>query len=322
MTRDHGGNLDAAVRAFSGKPENWLDLSTGINPRPYPLPELSSHAWNALPTKSDQAHLIATVQSALNTAWPALATAGAQAGIQMVPRLLPTGRARVIGPTYNEHAASLRAAGWEVTTVPEITMLGGADLSVVVNPNNPDGTLFSSETLMSLATQVGTLIIDESFCDPHPGNSVLAQKIPSNVIVMRSFGKFFGLAGVRLGFTFASQNFVDQLSELSGPWPVSGPALEIGRVAYSDKDWQTRTIARLEADATRMDDLARAHGWGVVGGTTLFRLYETPNALEAQNMLARHHIWSRIFPYSDTWIRLGLPDGSDRWEQLEGALAR
>lgn len=319
--RDHGGNLDAAMAEFGGTRADWLDLSTGINPRSYPVPQLAADAWDMLPTKTDQAHLKHAAQTAFDTDWPCLPTAGAQAGIQMVPRILPTGQARVIGPTYNEHAASLRASGWDVDIVADMAALHGADLAVVVNPNNPDGAIYDRQTLLDLANKVGILIVDESFGDPHPELSLLPCPLPDNVIVLRSFGKFYGLAGLRLGFTFGPQAIIDKLQDLSGPWPVSGPAIAIGQSAYADTDWQQTTIQRLSQDAARMDELAQSHGWQVLGGTTLFRLYDTPDAEAAQRELAQHHIWSRIFPYSDTWIRLGLPDGADRWAQLERALA-
>lgn len=318
--RDHGGNLDAAIAAFGGEQRDWVDLSTGINPVPYPIPDLPENAWNALPTKTEIASLITAAKAAFGTDWACLPTAGAQAGIQMVPRFLDGARAKVLTPTYNEHAASLTAAGWQVEQVSELDALAGAELCVVVNPNNPDGRHYLPEELHALAGRCGTLIVDESFCDPHPDWSVLSAPPKENIIVFRSFGKFYGLAGLRLGFTFGPEDLIAKLSEMSGPWPVSGPSIEIGREAYSDKLWQAETTARLKIDADRMDELAKKRGWAVLGGTTLFRLYETPDAADAQEMLARHKIWSRIFPYSDRWIRLGLPGTERDWAQLETAL--
>lgn len=319
--RDHGGNLDAAIAEFGGTSADWLDLSTGINPLPYPLPQLSNSAWSDLPTKSAQRRLLRAAQSAFRSSWACLPTAGAQAGIQMLPRVLKTGSARVLTPTYNEHAANLVAAGWDVTSVDTLQDLAGADLAVVVNPNNPTGDLYAADALRALSQSVGHLLIDESFCDPHPEASVLRADQPPNLTVLRSFGKFYGLAGVRLGFVFGPSQIVAKLNELSGPWPVSGPAIEIGCTALADRAWQSATIARLVRDTARMDDLARTAGWRVAGGTTLFRLYEVDDAAKTQNQLARHRIWSRIFPYSDRWIRLGLPNGEDRWDQLAAALA-
>jgi cobalamin biosynthetic protein CobC len=320
--RDHGGNLDAAIAEFGGSIGDWLDLSTGINPRPYPVPNISAHGWNALPTKTDLKALSTQAQETYKTSAAILATAGAQAGIQMIPRILPCGEARVLTPTYNEHAASLRAAGWQVSEVAKLSSLSGADLAVVVNPNNPDGLFYHPENLLELSASVGHLIVDESFADPHPELSVGPfLSGPANVTVLRSFGKFFGLAGVRLGFVLGSDNLIEKLSELTGPWPVSGPAIETGLAALADVAWQDETIARLQRDADRLDSMAQKAGWSVVGGTTLFRLYDTPDADNAQKNLARHHIWSRIFPYSRTWIRLGLTDGEANWDRLEYALS-
>jgi len=320
--RDHGGNLDAAIVEFGGAPTDWLDLSTGINPHPYRLPPLSASAWDTLPTKTAQRALVEAAQTAFKTNWDCLPVAGAQAGIQMLPRLLARGAAKVLWPTYNEHAASLKAAGWSVENVHRFDDLAGADLAVVVNPNNPTGEIFAPADLLKLSNSVGYLIIDESFCDPHPDASILQLSQKSNVIVLRSFGKFFGLAGLRLGFVLGASDLIATLREFSGPWPVSGPAIEIGCKALADTVWQAETSDRLATDAARMDDLAVSGGWTVLGGTTLFRLYDVGSALETQRALATHHIWSRVFPYSDAWIRLGLPHGRSRWTQLETTLAR
>ena len=320
--RDHGGNLDAAMKVFGGEASDWIDLSTGINPHAYPVPEVSPHAWNTLPTKSDLAGLVEAAKTAANTDWACLPTAGATAGIQMIPQVLKTGSARVLTPTYNEHAASLRSAGWDVSEAASLGDLAGADLAVVVNPNNPDGNRYAPDELRDLARSCGTLIVDESFGDPHQELSLLCGQQVDNIVVFRSFGKFYGLAGLRLGFVFANDNTIDQLSEMTGPWPVSGPAIEVGCAAYGDVEWQRQTTQRLATDANRLDALATNFGWEVEGGTTLFRLYKTADANAAQRHLANHQIWSRIFPYSAYWIRLGLPYGDKQWEQVENALTR
>ena len=318
--RDHGGNLDEAMARFGGGDADWLDLSTGINRAPYPLPAFSAHAANDLPTKADMARLCAAARMAYATTGSVLPVAGAQAAIQMIPRLCGPGTARVLSPTYNEHAASLRAAGWSVDEVTDIADLAGADLAVAVNPNNPDGRAHDPETLLALSGKVGRLVVDESFCDPVPQLSVAAKSGVNGLLVLRSFGKFYGLAGLRLGFVLGSEADISALSAMSGPWPVSGFAIEAGIAALSDSDWKAATIARLTGDAMRMDGLAAQAGWNFVGGTALFRLYETPDAMAAQERLARGQVWSRIFPYNKCWIRLGLPGTEAEWEQVERAL--
>lgn len=318
--REHGGNMDAAMAQFGGARADWLDLSTGINPTPYPLPDLSAEAWTALPTKAEIAGLVAAARAAYRTKTACLPTAGAQAGIQMIPRILPRGVARVLTPTYNEHAASLTSAGWRVETSTTLADLAGADLAVVVNPNNPDGRMFAPSDLQELAGLVGHLLVDESFGDPHPELSLPPELDPlGNITVLRSFGKFYGLAGVRLGFVLGPDALIAQLTEFSGPWPVSGAAIAVGRAALLDSAWQGAATEALAHEAARLDDLAQEAGWTVLGGTTLFRLYDTPDAEAAQSALARSHVWSRIFPYSKTWLRLGLPP-LDRWDQVTTAL--
>lgn len=320
--RDHGGNLDAAMHRFGGDRAQWIDLSTGINPVPYPMPSLSRHALADLPTTSDMTALREAAAACYGTRAHVTPLAGAQAVIQAVPHLAAPGRARVLSPTYNEHAAALRAHGWTVEEVPQLDALAGADCAVVVNPNNPDGACHDPDRLAALAAHVGLLVVDESFTDPAPDLS-LAPRLhagPENILVLRSFGKFYGLAGLRLGFALSSGDIARTLADMAGPWPVSGPAIEVALRALSDTAWRVETTARLTRDAARLDALGLRAGWSLVGGTPLFRTYATPDVVAAQEHLARHHIWSRIFPYSPHWLRLGLAGAEAEWARIETAL--
>ncbi|WP_420023388.1 threonine-phosphate decarboxylase CobD [Cereibacter azotoformans] len=318
--RDHGGNLDSAAALFGGAVADWLDLSTGINRVPYPMPPLPPRALTALPDAAAEARLLASARIAYRTEAPMLPLAGAQAAIQLVPRLAPAGRARILGPTYNEHAASLRASGWQVEEVGDLEALAGADLAVLVHPNNPDGRRHAPHSLRALLPRVGRLLVDESFADPLPELSLAPEAGVPGLLVLRSFGKFYGLAGLRLGFVLGSALDVAALARMAGPWAVSGPALAAGEVALSDRDWARATTGRLAAEGPRLDALAARMGWRLAGGAHLFRLYETEDARTAQEHLARARIWSRIFPWSDRLIRLGLPGGEAEWAHLDAAL--
>ncbi|RFP91152.1 threonine-phosphate decarboxylase [Rhodobacteraceae bacterium 63075] len=318
--RDHGGNLDAALDRYGGAPNAWLDLSTGINPNPYPLPEIPARAWAALPPAQDLSRLCETAANVYGTPARVIAMNGAQGAIQLVPLLRAPGHARVLSPTYNEHAAALRACGWRVDEVQTVEALTGADLAVVVNPNNPDGRRTTSDQLDALADQVGLLVIDESFADPEPALSFAPRLEQDNIVVLRSFGKFYGLAGLRLGFALANGAIADGLAEQAGPWPVSGPAIEIACHAFMDDAWQSQAMEALQNGSTRLDEMANSVGWGLVGGTSLFRTYAAPNAKAAQESLAARRVWSRVFPYSDTWIRLGLAGTDAAWTHLARAM--
>lgn len=318
MKRDHGGDIDRASQQFGEG--DWIDLSTGINRRPYPILPLPEQVWQALPTESARARLIRAAAARFGCdPVHLLPLAGASAAIQLLPRVLPRGRAAVIAPSYNEHAASLRTAGWSVIGAPDLTAMEGADLAVVVNPNNPDGREWRPAQLATLAGRVGHLIVDESFADPRPDLS-LAPARPENTTILRSFGKFWGLAGLRLGFAISQPALLDCLSVEAGPWAVNGPALEIGAIAISDSTWAEDIIGYLTEATLRLDRLAAARGWQVVGGTHLFRLYDTPGAQAAQDHLARNHIWTRIFPYSDGWLRMGIPGNRTEWDRVTGAM--
>ncbi|HTQ70379.1 MAG TPA: threonine-phosphate decarboxylase CobD [Acidocella sp.] len=322
MKRDHGGNLDWAVSHFGGTKAGWIDLSTGINRQPYPVPEISPEAWSALPTASATTALIEAAKRAYNTQGAILPLAGAQAAIQLIPLLSKPGRAKIMSPTYNEHAAALRATGWVVEEAATAEETAGADLAVIVNPNNPDGRYHDRASLLALLPRVGRLVVDESFAAPYPEESLAPEAGRPGLVVLRSFGKFYGLAGMRLGFALGCAEDIAALSQLAGPWPVCGPALEIGAQALADTAWAKASTARLNAEIGRMDALATKGGWAVVGGCCLFRLYATPDAQAAQAQLARHHIWSRIFPYSAHWLRLGMPGDAAEWDRLATALAK
>jgi cobalamin biosynthesis protein CobC len=320
MMLDHGGNLDLACKLFGGRLEEWIDLSTGINRQPYPVGELQARSWTALPSRADIEALHAAARSAYGTTAPVLAVAGAQSAIQSLPRLSPPGRARILAPTYNEYAPTLKAAGWQVEEVDDLDALAGAELAVVVNPNNPDGRRHDRAALLALASRAGRLVIDESFADAEPDASLASDAGRTGLLVLRSFGKFYGLAGLRLGFVLGNEADVAALATMAGPWPISGAAIEIGRRAMLDRAWAEATRVRLIGEAERLDDLAHGAGWSLIGGTPLFRLYETGNAIAAQEKLARAKIWSRIFD-KPGWLRLGLPGDEREWTRLAAALS-
>ena len=319
---DHGGNLDVALARFGGRAEDWIDLSTGINRRPYPVGELPPYRWRALPSRTDIESLHEAARGAYAATSPVLAVGGAQAAIQLLPRLLQPGCARIVAPTYNEYAPMLAKAGWQVDEVTELDALAGADLAVVVNPNNPNGLSHDPAKLLDLVSRVSRLVVDESFADAMPALSLASQAGRAGLLILRSFGKFYGLAGLRLGFVLGCEADVASLAEMAGPWPISGAAIEIGRRALLDRTWAEQARARLAGDSRRLDDLALAAGWKLVGGTPLFRLYESGNAAAAQARLAEAHIWSRVFTDRPGWLRLGLPGNGAEWTRLGAALLR
>lgn len=313
--RDHGGGLDAAIAEFGGERAGWIDLSTGINPVPYPVGNVSSHAWEVLPDQNARLALLEAARQFWKIPDKAhiVPAHGASAIIARIPYLRAKGRVFIQTPTYNEHAAAFCAAGWDVLDRPAKDI----DAEVFVHPNNPDGRFANPNGTAPLT------IIDESFCDVMPAQSLIAQSGAPGTIILKSFGKFWGLAGLRLGFAIAHpetlENGAASLGELLGPWATSGPAIEIGTGALKDVKWAESTRARLTKDAQALDALMAAQG-SLVGGTDLFRLYEVADPAALQKRLAKAHIWSRIFPYSQRLIRLGLP-GSDGWSRLEKALS-
>lgn len=309
--RDHGGGLDAAVGQFGGARADWLDLSTGINPNPFPLEPLPDYAWNSLPDAKAEDRLKQAARSFWNVPSGAdiLPSAGVSQLIALLPLLAKGQNVRIQGPTYNEHAAAFANFGHQV--------MAHGHSTVVVHPNNPDGRLVNKDDLKD---SDGLVIIDESFCDTCPEESLIDLSQQQNVIILKGLGKFWGLAGMRLGFAIGLPEAINQLRDLIGPWAVSGPALHHGAKALEDHDWSTQTRIRLDQDAARLDALIARYGADILGGTSLFRLYSVQDAQAVQTQLAQKFVWSRIFPYSDNWIRLGLPGNAKDWLHLSNAL--
>ena len=307
--RDHGGQLESACALYGGLPENWIDLSTGINPEPYPVLPFSSDDFQRLPSMSTHKALIAAAREFWSVPKSAhvVATAGASAAIAALPSLLSPNQVAIPHPTYNEYEAAFKAAGWCVSNSAQAAQ-------VVVHPNNPDGRLWRAKELTR-----PICIIDESFCDVNPQNSLIAESGKPGRIILKSFGKFWGLAGLRLGFAIGVDPVLEQLDYRLGPWAVSGPALRIGAAALSDPTWARKTRRRLYSDSARLDKLMIAKGARLYGGCSLFRLYEVRDAKVWQAKLGQHRIWSRIFPYSKSFLRLGLPPQS-HWARIEKAL--
>jgi cobalamin biosynthetic protein CobC len=322
----HGGDLDAARRLFPAAPQPFVDLSTGINPFSYPLPRLAAETFTRLPEPAAIDRLAAAAAKAYGapSADHVVAAPGGQILLPFVAALARPGRAAVLGPTYAEHARVAALAGHATQETSDIGALAKADLAIVVNPNNPDGRLLPRDALLALADALdpGLLVVDEAFMDVGPPGASVAGAGRRNIVVLRSFGKFYGLAGLRLGFALAAPELARRLRAALGPWAVSGPAIAIGELALADEAWNEATRARLAATASRLDEVLSGAGLEVTGGTSLFRLVRTPAARELFDRLGGAGIYVRRFAEQPTWLRVGLPASEPQWVRLAAALAR
>jgi cobalamin biosynthetic protein CobC len=323
----HGGDLHGAEARWGKPAEDWLDLSTGINPWPYPLPSIPAQAWHRLPGQSEEQALrraAAECWTVPDAAMVVLAP-GSQPLIQAVPRMLAPGAVAILGPTYGEHARAWSAAGHDVRMVAGLDEVGEAKAVVVVNPNNPDGRVVPSERLAALADAVaarrGLVVVDEAFAETCPELSLVSSPRPG-LVVLRSFGKFHGLAGLRLGFAVAMPAVASALTEMLGPWAVSGPALAVGATALADRAWSAATRTRLTEAAGALADVLRRNGFAVIGGTSLFQLAHHAGAAAIHDRLGRAGILVRAFAEQPDRLRFGLPDGPTALARLERALAR
>ncbi len=315
----HGGDLSAVRRRFPEAPLPWIDLSTGINPVPYPVPDLPADAWARLPTQEQHDALIAAAAHSYGVRDPAtiVAAPGTQALIQTIPRLVPRSTVAIVGPTYEEHQVCWRRQGHDVRLVASLDDAGDAGVVVLVNPDNPTGRLVPVE---KLTPRENLLVVDEAFIDLSSPEASLAGRLPPRTVVLRSFGKTYGLAGLRLGFALANPDFAASLRGELGPWAVSGPALEIGRAALADDAWLHATSKRLTADRHQLDAILMDAGFAILGGTSLFCLAEHPEASTMIDQLGRHGLHVRCFPHWPTRLRFGLPGDVAAFDRLRTAL--
>jgi len=325
---DHGGSLTRARRLFPDVTVPWLDLSTGINPHSYPLPVLPATVFSALPetARLDELRSVAADFYGARGAELVVAAPGTQILLPQVMELVAPGKVVVLSPTYAEHARAARLVGHSVTETSDFEMLAEADLAVVVNPNNPDGRIAPRSALLALADHLaakgGLLVVDEAFMEVAPAaESVAGEAGRPGLVVLRSFGKFFGLAGLRLGFALAEREVARRVATRLGPWAVSGPALEIGVAALGDRMWQAAMRAQLESEAARLDALLARHGLDVAGGTSLYRFLRTANVDAIFDTLGRAGILVRNFEAQPDALRFGLPGSEAAFDRLDAALS-
>ncbi len=335
---DHGGNLKQAMAYFGGNRDEWHDLSAGLNPNFYPVSEhiVRAEDWHRLPEMNEEFLNAAREYYQCENL---LAVAGSQAAIQALPRILSSGilslqpqsRVVVSSPSYAEHLHQWTRSGYfEVCEVPYLGLANAvskADIMVVCNPNNPTGELIQPELLLEwaeyLACRGGFLIVDEAFADLQPHYSVASYTEHAGLIVLRSFGKFFGLAGARLGFVAAQNHVLNRLAAHLGPWAVGEVAQNIARLALQDQLWQKSARQTLSLQGLRLRQLLSTQGIQSAG-TDLFQWCSEQSlqgrSQELWQFLAERRIWTRLFRQSAKGLRFGLPANELAWQALHSAL--
>ncbi len=329
----HGGDIVTASKRYGIPVNQWLDLSTGLNPHAWNVPDIAQHVWEKLPQQNNQLEKIACQYYGCNNV---LAVAGSQMAIQLLPGLYQQcksaqrGRVAILSPSYSEHQHAWQQAGYAVEAVCSDNInaiIADIDILVIVNPNNPTGEQFAVEQLLEWREQFskkgGWLIVDEAFMDLTPENSLAQYAHLSHLVVLRSFGKFFGLAGMRLGFVLAEKPLLDKLKDLLGPWPVSAPAREVAQMALADVNWQASTIKRLQKLSKQLACLLEDVNLQISGQTGLFVRVKTPQACYLFEALAEQGILVRYFAatnQAESSLRFGLPKTEMDWERLAQAL--
>lgn len=321
---EHGGRLRVAAQQYVIPLTDWIDLSTGLNPHAWPVPErLPLAVWQRLPEEQDGLEAAACAYYAAPALLP---VAGSQAAIQALPGLRSHSRVGILAPAYAEHAYAWRQAQHQVLDISAEQIeaqLDHLEVLVLVNPCNPTGIRFAPEQLlqwwMRLQARGGWLVVDEAFMDTTPELSLAAHTQQPGLIVLRSLGKFFGLAGIRVGFVLAATSLLTQLREVLGPWTVSGPARWVAEHALCDSHWQQQTRQRLLSDGRHLAALLSAHGLAPTSGTALFQWWQHAHALQVHEQLAQQAILTRYFAQPSS-LRFGLPANQSDWLRLQTAL--
>lgn len=311
----HGGDLSEAIAKHGGDASQWLDLSTGISPFSLPLPELSNKTWRRLPEAADVRRVCEQAMQYYGGSVLPLAVPGTQAAIQLLPFLRPdAGEVAIVSPTYGEYAKSYQRAGIEVDSVATLDAAADTRAGIVVlaNPNNPDGRETMRDDVFGFvrAQRHRLVIVDEAFADLRRDLSMVgAAGMEPNLVVMRSFGKFFGLAGLRLGFVFAESGHNRILADRLGPWSVSGPALAIAEHAFSRMDLVSELRDSIEKAHGQTRSALNMAGLSIVGETPLFFCCEVGDGAAVREALASHQVLARSFEHSPSLVRIGLvPD--------------
>lgn len=321
---EHGGQIRLAAARYGIPVADWLDLSTGINPVPFVPPPIPLSAWQRLPQEQDG---LLDAAAAYYGTTNLLAVAGSQAAIQALPRLRAGSRVGVLQPGYAEHAHAWRSAGHDVVGLAAhdiAAALDRLDVLVLMQPNNPTGALFMPEQLhawhTSLVARNGWLVVDEAFVEATAQASVAQAKMPAGLIVLRSLGKYFGLAGARTGFALAQPELLARMRAVLGPWSVSGPARFVAQAALLDRDWQLATRTRLQQDGVRLARLLHDAQLPPAGGCGLFQWVVSDLAEALHTRLAQRGILTRLFAQPRA-LRFGLPGTEAEWARLQSALA-
>lgn len=318
---EHGGNLKYAAQQYGISHEAWLDLSTGINPNQYPIPDIPPNAWQWLPENYDGLIESACEYYGCHSLLP---TAGTQAAIQILPRLRPACHIAMPENMYQEHAHAWQRNGHLVSLIekPNADILQQVDVLLLCNPNNPTGKRYSKNQLLSwhqqLAPRDGWLIVDEAFMDTSPEDSISSETHLFGLFVLRSLGKFFALAGARVGFLLGQKEVLAQAEEILGPWSIAGASRYIANHALKNHTWQNATRKALQENSQQLRKMLQQYGLPPQGGTDLFQYLSHSQAIAIHDALAKQGVWVRLFKETSA-LRFGLPE-SNQWNTLEHAL--
>tara|TARA_Y100000590_G_scaffold467150_1_gene644999 strand:- start:3543 stop:4568 length:1026 start_codon:yes stop_codon:yes gene_type:complete len=326
-SESHGGDISSVKKIYKNI-DKWIDLSSGINPNAYSALKFNAGVYKSLPSKDKLLELLYAAQKyyMIGKDCHIIPYSGAQGFIDILPLIINNKKSvQVLSPTYFEHYTTWKKMNYKVELIDKLENIDNfSSIIIIVNPNNPDGKMYEQSKvgriLENIDKQGGLLIIDESFMDSTPECGFRDNIQNRNVIIIRSFGKFFGLPGLRLGFLYGNSRYIREIEKSIGPWPISSSSIEIGIKALQDDKWILKTISELKSNSGKLSDLFSSLNIKIVGRTNYFILIEYDDAILLNNMLARKGIWTRSFSYNSKWLRIGLPRNALEFKYLSNTL--
>ena len=314
----HGGNVHAAARELRRPIGSILDFSASINPlgpSPRAVRALRNPAQLVLHYPDPDC---VSLKQAIKDRWHIAANRivvgnGSTELIDLIPRALSIRFAVIVGPTYTEYARAVARAGGRTSLIlakqeedyrPPLEKVldrlsrqrrsrPAIDAVFICHPNSPTGQTCRPkelQTLLAVADRCGSwVIVDESFIEYCNRLSCLPQLLShSRLIILRSFTKFYGLPGLRIGCSMSSPTVAALLRRHQPPWSVNAVAQRAAEAAISDAGHARRCLAYLQRERARMSTaLSLLEGLTVIPSSTNFLLIELPKPFRSAAITAK-----------------------------------
>jgi threonine-phosphate decarboxylase len=306
----HGGNIYAASRDLRCQPASMLDFSASINPlgmAPGAVQVVQASLELATHYPDPDCYELKQALGRFHGIDPECVCIGNGSTelIFLLPKTLALRRALIPGPTFSEYAAAMRAVGGEVSMLlapPEeefrirLSQVAAAlqrslDCVWLCNPNNPTGQLWTKAQVLELwkkARRVGaSLIVDEAFIDYCEADSVVSEATSrAGLLVLRSFTKFYGMPGLRVGYLVAEPTVIRRIEAMRLPWSVNNLAQVAAIASLNETSYAVRSRQLIIEERPRLAAALAGQGWVPCPSSANFLLVRLPSFLKSAAVAA------------------------------------